>query len=55
MGEQFIRDLSPKEYADMKGVTAQTVRNWIKRKILKADQPAGKKGRWCIQPEKKVQ
>ena len=40
--------VSPKEYAVMMGVTAQTVRNWIKEGKLKAIQPAGKNGRWFL-------
>ena len=43
--------ISPKEYAEIMGVTAQTLRNWIKEGKLKAIQPAGKNGRWFLKEE----
>ena len=40
--------LTVKEYAQMKRVTARTVREWIRDKKIDAERTAGDKGQWRI-------
>lgn len=43
--------ITPKEFADFRGVHRSTVIRWIKMGHLPAEQPAGKKGRYDIPQE----
>lgn len=40
--------LTVKELARLKRVHEQTVRTWIKRKIVEAERTAGAKGNWRV-------
>lgn len=40
--------ITVKEYAQMKRVTARTVRDWIKAEKIDAERTAGDKGQWRI-------
>ncbi len=42
------RFMSPKEYAEYRGVHPNTVVRWIKSKKLHAEQPGGKGGHFFI-------
>lgn len=47
--------ITPKEYAEYRGVHPSTVIRWIKNGTLVAEQPGGKKGRFAIPAEVLVQ
>lgn len=40
--------LTPAQYAEKRRISLRTVHRWLKLKIIKAEQPAGMKGRWFI-------
>lgn len=46
--------ITPKEYAEYRGVHPSTVIRWIKEGLLPAEQPAGKKGHYAIPVEMMV-
>jgi len=43
--------VTPKEYAEYRGVHLSTIMRWIKQGRVPAEQPAGKKGRYAIPAE----
>lgn len=47
--------LTPKEFAEFRGVHPSTVIRWIKAGTLPAEQPGGKKGRFAIPAEALIQ
>jgi hypothetical protein len=39
---------SLKEYAERRGISLRTLHRWLKKGIIKAEQPYGKRGKWFI-------
>lgn len=43
-----VEYIKPSEFAERRSLSLRTVHRWLKLKIIKAEQPAGSKGKWLI-------